>query len=140
VSSLPAPLPVHDSSTPATTGLPCRVLAVILDRDDLVEVLPAALAAARDDHVELHIALIRPEPPETLEGALNAALLEHTAHEVVELRRRARAAAADSGVAWTIDVHFVSGLRGRRRHEVLEHAVDELAWRYDARPLGRWAQ
>lgn len=118
---------------------PGRLLAVVLDRDDLEITVPAALGAAVDDQAELHVAILQPRPAWTTDPALLARLVDRSERAAESLAAAVRSAAAAAGVPTTVSVHLLAGLDGRRRQRVLERVVARLACRFGARPVGGWA-
>jgi nucleotide-binding universal stress UspA family protein len=130
-------LPTDD---PATTlpRTPPRVLAVVLDRDDVEITLPAAIAVATEQRRELCVAVIRPWPAEPEDAALDALLGEPGEREAEELLERAHAVTAAAGILPTVSVHLLAGLRSPDDRQVLDRVVARLARHYDAQPVGGW--
>lgn len=126
------------TATPPAEQAP-RVLAVILDRDDVHITLPAAIALATRESRQLCVAVIRPRPLWTRNVALSALLADECDRQTTDLLELVLAKTAKVSGKPIISVHLLGGLRGRRREKVLERAVKRLARRYDAQPLGTWA-
>jgi nucleotide-binding universal stress UspA family protein len=132
-SCLPA-----DTSAPALPRIPPRVLAVVLDRDDVEITLPAAIAVATEERRELCVAVIRPWPADPQDAALDALLGEPGEREAEELLQRAHAVTAAAGILPTVSVHLLAGLRSPDDRQVLDRVVARLARHYDAQPVGGW--
>jgi nucleotide-binding universal stress UspA family protein len=130
-------LPTDD---PATTlpRTPPRVLAVVLDRDDVEITLPAAIAVATEQRRELCVAVIRPWPAEPEDAALDALLGEPGEREAEELLEQVHAVTAAAGIRPTVSVHLLVGLQSPGDRQVLDRVVAGLARHYDARPVGGW--
>lgn len=126
------------TATPPAERAP-RVLAVILDRDDVHITLPAAITLATKESRQLCVAVIRPRPPWILNARLIALLGAESDRQITDLLHLVLAKTAKVDGKPIISVHLLAGLRGRRREQVLERAVKRLARRYDAQPLGTWA-
>ena len=130
-------LPTDD---PATTlpRTPPRVLAVVLDRDDVEITLPAAIAVATEQRRELCVAVIRPWPAEPEDAALDSLLGEPGEREAEELLEQVHAVTAAAGIRPTVSVHLLVGLQSPGDGQVLDRVVAGLARHYDARPVGGW--
>ncbi|WP_409331619.1 hypothetical protein [Trujillonella humicola] len=119
-------------TVPPQLDRPDRVLAIIIDPEDVDLVLPVALAAAVEDLLELHVAVLGPRSPRGEDG-------DRVDRWCGELVRWVRAVTADAGVDAPVSVHLLHELRASRRPHVLARVVHWLARRSDAQPLGRWA-
>lgn len=140
---MPAHLSPRTLLGPATAAPPAerapRVLAVILDRDDVHITLPAAIALATKESRQLCVAVIRPRPPWIMNTRLIALLGAESDRQITDLLHLILAKTAKVGGKPVVSVHLLAGLCGRRREQVLERAVKRLARRYNAPPLGTWA-
>ena len=140
---MPLQLTPHPSLTlpvaPPPAELAPRVLAVILDREDLDVTLPVAIALATEEQRELCVAVIRPRPLWSTDTALCTLLTEEVDRQVGQLLGDIAAATDAAGVMPVVTVQLLAGLTGRDRRLVLERVVIDLAWYYAARPLGTWA-
>ncbi len=139
---MPLPLPARSSPVPARARPAAEapgILAVVLDRDDVQLTLPAAIAVAREEDRRLCVAVIRPVPLRAANPAVTALLAEETDRQLTDILALVLARTTEVDQDPVISVHLLAGLRGRRRRQVLERAVERLAQHYDARPLGTWA-
>lgn len=134
----PRPSPKPPATHPPGEQAP-RVLAVILDRDDVELTLPAAIAQATEGSRELCVAIIRPRPLWSMDAALCALLADESDRQITDLLELVLAKTAKVAGKPIISVHLLTGLRGRRRRQVLERVVARLARHDDAQPLGTWA-
>ncbi|MGY1710392.1 hypothetical protein ACI8AC_12875 [Geodermatophilus sp. SYSU D00758] len=136
VLSPPPPAPAPQRSAPPPRPGPRRLLAVVTDRSDVAADLGPALAAARRSRAPLHVAVVLPRPPCTLDAELAALLAEESHRLARDLRAAVRQALAAAGASATVDLHRCPGLSGRRRRRVLERTVGRLARRLDAVVVG----
>lgn len=140
-STLPAPAGRSPELRPGQPphergGAPPRLLAVVTDRESAASVLDHAYALAHDAGLRVHTALLLPRVPFTLDARLASALAAEHDREATALVTLAAQRATAHGVTARISVHRLGGLRGRRRHRVLDRAVARLARRLDAVPVG----
>ncbi len=124
--------PSPASTTPATSARPRRLLAVVLEPQDVESNLPIASHLARESGRELHVAVLVPRPPFTLDAALFARLAESSDRQAAELVTLAGLRTAGSEVRTRLTLHLLRGLDGPRRQHVVDRAVARLARRLDA--------
>ncbi|RBY86303.1 hypothetical protein [Blastococcus sp. TF02A-30] len=125
------------AARPAPPRSARRLLAVVTDAGTAAASVDAALAEAdRAGAAALHVAVVLPRTPFTLDAGLLARLSEEADRAVVELMGLVSRRTAGAAHRTTLSVHLVRGLRGRRRERVLDRLASRLARRLDAVRVG----
>lgn len=124
--------PADTPAAPVPLARPRRLLAIVLDPEDVDSHLPIATHLARETGQELHVAVLLPRLPFTFDAALLARLADSSDRRAVDLVTLAGLITAGSGVRTRLTLHLLRGLDGPRRQRVVDRAVARLARRLDA--------